>query len=147
MEIRQEGTHQYDDIMGLSCHVPQSWPHMSRLDRAAQFSPFAALSGYEDAVKDVMRLTEEQVDLDEDSREELDRKLMLLQEHLRERPKVTLVYFQPDERKSGGAYRSVAGAVRKIDPFERKLVLEDGTALAVDHIVQIESQMFEGEIE
>ena len=106
MGKRQENTHKYDDIIDLPCHVLRNRPHMPILDRAAQFSPFAALSGDDSAVKEAMRLTEEQVDLDEDSKEALDQKLALLKECLNERPEVTITFFRPDDKKEGGAYQT-----------------------------------------
>ncbi len=138
MRNGQEDSHRYDDIIDLPCHISKTRPHMSILDRAAQFSPFAALSGYDDAVKEAMRFTEEQPELAEDSREELDRKLALLREHLHERPEVRIVFFQPDDRKEGGEYQMVRGRMKRIDAVEHKLIMEDGTALPMESIIQID---------
>lgn len=138
MGNRQADTHKYDDIIDLPCHVSQNRPHMPILDRAAQFSPFAALTGYDSAVKEAMRLTEEQIDLDEDSKAALDRKLSFLKACLNERPEVTVTFFRPDDKKEGGAYQTVSGKVRKIDFYERRLIMEDGMALPMEYIIQMD---------
>ncbi|MCI8297109.1 MAG: YolD-like family protein [Lachnospiraceae bacterium] len=138
-----EGADRYADIIELPHPTSSVHPRMSLADRAAQFSPFAALTGYEDTVREAGRLTEEWVEPDEDSRAELDRKLALLQSHLQEGPEVTIAFFQPDERKEGGAYRSLSGQLTRIDPYGRILRLADGTALSMDYIVQIQSGLFD----
>jgi len=143
MRNRQEEFHQYDDIIDFPCHVSKTRPQMPILDRAAQFSPFAALSGYGDAVEEAMRLTEEQIELDEDSRENLDRKLMLLKGCMCDRPEVIIAYFQPDDRKEGGIYRMAGGKIRKIDSYGHKLIMEDGTILPMESIVRMDSPIFQ----
>lgn len=142
MGSRREAMHKYDDIIDLPCHVSPNRPHMPMLDRAAQFSPFAALSGYDSAVKEAMRLTEEEIELDEDSREALDQKLAVLMEHLDEQPDVTVTFFCPDEQKEGGSYQTVSGKVRRIDGAARKFIMEDGMTLPMEHIVQMDSEVF-----
>ena len=131
-------THEYDDIINLPHHVSARHPQMSMYDRAAQFSPFAALTGHDAAIKETERLTEERVELDEDSKELLDEQLQMIREPLDERPEVTFTYFEPDERKQGGAYQTISGRVKKIDEYEHRILLEDGTALMVEHLVSIE---------
>ena len=130
--------HNYDDIIRLPHHVSARHPQMSIHDRAAQFSPFAALTGHDAAIRETERLTEEWVELDEDSKEQLDERLQMIREHLAERPEITFTFFQPDERKQGGAYRTITGKVKKIDEYEHRILLEDGTALMVEHLVSIE---------
>ena len=130
--------HKYDDIIRLPHHVSTRHPQMSIHDRAAQFSPFAALTGHDAAIRETERLTEEWVELDEDSKEQLDERLQMIREHLAERPEITFTFFQPDERKQGGAYRTITGKVKKIDEDEHRILLEDGTALMVEHLVSIE---------
>lgn len=130
--------HKYDDIIRLPHHVSTRHPQMSIHDRAAQFSPFAALTGHDAAIRETERLTEEWVELDEDSKEQLDERLQMIREHLAERPEITFTFFQPDERKQGGAYRTITGKVKKIDEYEHRILLEDGTALMVEHLVSIE---------
>ena len=128
----------YEDILYLPHPVSKTRKRMSQYDRAAQFSPFAALTGHDAAIRETERLTEEWVELDEDSKEQLDERLQMIREHLAERPEITFTFFQPDERKQGGAYRTITGKVKKIDEYEHRILLEDGTALMVEHLVSIE---------
>ena len=130
--------HRYDDIIMLLHHVSKTHPPMPAADRAAQFAPFAALTGHYDAVKEAARLTEERVELDESCKAVLDGKLQDIRRRLGEEPAVTVTYFVPDERKSGGSYETAAGCVRKIDEYERVLVLTDGTRIPVSELLEIE---------
>jgi hypothetical protein len=134
----------YDDILLLPHHVSEKHPPMSRLDRAAQFSPFAALTGYEAAVKETARLTDRRIELDEGEKEAIDQRLMLLQERLPEPTEVTITYFVPDKKKTGGAYVSVSGTVKKIDDYERMVILRDGTNIPIDDILHINGELFDG---
>ncbi len=138
MNSNFEKSHQYDDIIHLPHHVSSSRAHMPVSDRAAQFSPFAALTGYGAAVEEAGRLTEERIELDEDVKTELDRKLEVLRRSAAQRPTVEVTYFRPDNKKEGGRYVTTAGPVRKIDEYERALVLEDGTRIPADEIVGLE---------
>ncbi len=124
----------YDDIIRLPHHVSQNHPQMSMHDRAAQFAPFAALTGYEAAVGETARLTTERRELDAQEAEELNRRLTDLAARLKDRPKVTIEYSVPDERKSGGAYVTVTGRVRNISVAERLLVMEDGTEIPMEDV-------------
>ena len=133
---------QYDDIINLPHHVSKTRPQMSMLDRAAQFSPFAALTGHDAAIKETGRLTDEKVDLGEEEKEVLDRKQLFLMEKLSERPALTVTYFVPDEKKAGGAYVTRSGNLKKIDAFERWMQLIDGTKIPLDDILEIESELF-----
>ena len=128
----------YDDIIRLPHHVSQNHPQMSMHDRAAQFAPFAALTGYESAVGETARLTSERRELDPQETEELNRRLTDLAARLKDRPKVTIEYFVPDERKSGGAYVTVTGRVRNISVLERLLVMEDGTVISMEDVASID---------
>lgn len=130
--------HRYDDIIMLPRHVSKTHPPMPAADRAAQFAPFAALTGHYDAVKEAARFTEERVELDESCKAVLDGKLQDIRRRLGEEPAVTVTYFVPDERKSGGSYETAAGCVRKIDEYERVLVLTDGTRIPVSELLEIE---------
>lgn len=143
MKEESETKRRYDDILGLPHHVSAVHPQMSMAERAAQFSPFAALTGYGDAVRETERLTDELADLDESCREDLDRKLALLQENLSRQPEVVILYFEPDLRKAGGEYRSAEGRVKKIDIYERSLIMSDGLRLPMEHIMQIDGELFE----
>lgn len=133
---------QYDDIIHLPHHVSKTRPQMSMQDRAAQFSPFAALTGYEDAVKEAGRLTDERMELSDEDRELLDRKWSYLQEVIADRPEITITFFVPDKKKSGGSYLTVSGAIRKMDEFERILILTDGRKVKLDDIADIEGEIF-----
>lgn len=133
---------QYEDIIHLPHHVSSKRPQMPMSDRAAQFSPFAALTGYDDAIRETGRLTEQRVELDDEELERLDEKFRILQEHLEEQPVVRFTYFKPDERKEGGAYLTVSGVVRKIRNYEREILLQDGTVIPVDDIAELESSLF-----
>ena len=135
-------TGEYEDIIHLSHHVSSKRPQMSMADRAAQFSPFAALTGYDDAIQETGRLTEQKIELDEETLEKLDERFQILQEHLGEQQEVRFTYFKPDERKEGGAYLTVSGVVRKIKLYEREILLQDGTIIPVDDILQMESSIF-----
>lgn len=133
---------QYDDISNLPHHVSKTRPQMSMLDRAAQFSPFAALTGYDAAIKETGRLTDEKVNLSEEEKEALDRKQQILLEKLADHPALTVIFFVPDEKKSGGAYVTKRGKLKKIDEFERLMQLADGTKIPLDDVAEIESELF-----
>lgn len=142
--MNNANNHQYDDIIDLPHHVSSSRPRMSMLDRAAQFSPFAALTGYDAAIKEMGRLTDRRIELSEDSRAALDRKQQLLVDNIADHPEVSVTYFIPDERKSGGAYVTVTGNVKKVDDYQRLLVLTNGTNVPFDEILELESDLFHG---
>ena len=131
---------QYNDIIDLPHHVSATRPRMSMIDRAAQFSPFAALIGYDAAIKETGRLTDERIELSEESHAALDRKQQLLLDNLADRPDVSVTYFVPDEQKSGGT--SVTGQVKKVDEFERLLILTDGTKIPLNEVWDMESELF-----
>ena len=132
----------YDEIMGLPHHVSKTRPQMPMSDRAAQFAPFAALTGYDAAIKETGRLTDERIELDVEALSALDMKYQLLMEALDEAPEVTITYFQPDERKAGGKYVSAVGAVKKIDDFERRITMQDGTRIPMDDVLSIDGELF-----
>ncbi len=127
----------YDDIINLPHHVSGTHPHMPMLDRAAQFMPFRALTGYEDAVQETARLTDEKPELTEDEKALLDGKLQRLAEELPSQPRVTLTYFQPDKKKTGGAYVTVTGQLRKIDDYEGTLILMGGEQILIRDVLAI----------
>ncbi len=131
-------THRYDDIIHLSRPVSKKRSPMSNFDRAAQFSPFAALTGYDAVIAETGRLTDTQIELDEGGKALLDEKIQTIREHLAQQPKVKLTVFCPDSRKSGGAYETITGNVKKIDPVARILVLTGGEVIPVDRIYGIE---------
>ena len=132
----------YDEIMGLPHHVSKTRPQMPMSDRAAQFAPFAALTGYDSAIKETGRLTDEKIELDEETLTVLDRKYQLLMDALDEAPAIEITYFKPDERKAGGEYVSAIGAVKKVDDFERLITMQDGTKIPMDDVLSIEGELF-----
>lgn len=140
--------HKYDDIISLPHHVSVRHPQMSLLDRAAQFSPFAALTGHDAAIKETQRLTDEWMELTEDEKKLLDEKLQMIRESLfagkggHSLQEIIFTYFKPDEKKSGGAYLSIQGKVKKIDEYSHQVVLTDGMVLPIEHIVGIEGELF-----
>lgn len=128
----------YDDIIDLPHHVSWSRKRMSVQDRAAQFSPFAALTGYDDAIREEARLTAGKAELAEDEKRDLDQKYHYLQENIRERPRAEITWFCPDIRKEGGAYIRVTGKVAAISAMDQSLLLEDGTKIPFDDILKLE---------
>ena len=133
----------YDDIINLPHPTSQRHPRMPIHDRAAIFSPFAALSGHGAAIAETARLTERRIKLDEDSRAELDRRQAVLLEHIDEQPEITITWFQPDERKDGGAYLTTTGRLKKLRELERLLVLADGAEIPLEDVVALESGIFQ----
>lgn len=128
----------YDDIIDLPHHVSATRPQMSMMDRAAQFSPFAALTGYDAAIKETARLTDQKIDLDDYEKEEINDKIQLITEHFGEDFEVVITYFQPDSRKAGGAYVDAVGIVKKIDEYDRVIILQDGKKIPIDDILDID---------
>ena len=133
----------YDDIINLPHPTSQRHPRMPIHDRAAIFSPFAALSGHGAAIAETARLTERRIELDEDTRAELDRKQAVLLGHIDKQPEITVTWFQPDERKDGGAYLTVTGQLKKFRELERILLLTDGTEIPLEDVVALESDIFQ----
>lgn len=130
-------SNKYDDIINLQHHVSSTRPQMSMRDRAAQFSPFAALTGYDAAIKETGRRTEKRVEPDEDELQILNMKLKLIIDNIDEEPEVTFTYFKPDELKSGGKYVEVFGVVKKIDDFNRLIVMRGGEKIKMDDVIDI----------
>lgn len=134
--------HKYDDIINLPHHTSPTRPRMTMIDRAAQFSPFAALTGYDAAVKETARLTENRIELDEYEKSALNDRLQIVQERLSDTPEISITYFVPDERKSGGAYCTETGVTIKIDYYERAVIMRSGTHIPIDEIIGIEGDLF-----
>ena len=132
----------YEDIVNLPPHISKKHPQPSMMDRAARFAPFAAITGYEEMVLEEARVTEERIDLDEGALALLNEKLNMIQEFLDEEPEVTITYFEPDKKKSGGAYVSIAGVVKRIDEYEHLVILTDGKKILIEDIYAIESDLF-----
>ena len=133
----------YDDIINLPRHVSTKRPHMAAIDRAAQFSPFAALTGYDAAIKETARLTDERVELDEYMKDALRDKLQIIADRIKEHPEIAITYFQPDGKKNGGTYVTSSSTAKKIDEYERVVIMADGTAIPIDEIINIDGQIFE----
>lgn len=125
----------YEDIIHLPHHVSARHSHMSAAERAAQFLPFAALSGYGDVIQETARYVEEKIELDEAARALLDRKMNLLSQKLQDRPVICVTYFLPDGKKAGGSYVTEEGTVKKIDGFSGSLVFADGREIAAENIL------------
>ena len=132
----------YDEIMSLPHHVSKTRPQMPMSDRAAQFSPFAALAGYDSAIRETGRLTDEKIELDEESLTALNVRYQMLMDVLAEGPEVRITYFKPDEKKAGGAYVTTVGAVRKIDDFEQTIIMQDGARIPMDDVLSLEGELF-----
>lgn len=135
-------TGQYDDIINLPRHESATRPLMSRENRAAQFSPFAALTGYTSAIKEAGRLTDTRIELGESDTEELEAKLRVLTSIMAENPEVSVTYFQPDGKKDGGAYATITGVLDSIDDVQRVLTFSDNKSIAIPDILEIECDRF-----
>ena len=136
--------HPYADIIDLPHHVSKDRPHLTMRQRAAQFSPFAALVGYEDVIEETTRQTDSKRELDEMEKAEMDRKLSVIASRLAEKPIVVIEYFVPDKTKAGGEYVIKSGTVVKILQVQKKIVLGDGTEIRIEDIADISSELFAG---
>lgn len=137
----------YSDIIDHPHYVSKTRPQMSELERAAQFSPFAALTGYDAAISETGRLTDEKIELGEETKALLDMKQQYLLDMISDQPEITVTYFIPDTKKSGGAYASVTGNLKRIDEYERLMLLTTGEKIPLDDIMDIESDLFKGLLE
>ena len=129
--------HDYDDIINLPHYEPKHHPRMSMWNRAAQFAPFAALTGYDAAIQESGRLTDDWVGLSESGNVEMNRKMELIVSMLPEHPSVTIEYFVPDRHKAGGSYQSFTGNVKRIDELEKCIEFTDGKRVPLDAIRDI----------
>ena len=134
----------YNDILHLPHPTSAKHPRMPISDRAAIFSPFAALTGHGDAIRETARLTDQRIELDEDTRAELDLKQQILADKIDERPEVSVVWFRPDEKKDGGKYVTTTGQLKKVDDIERTLRFADGTTIPLDDVLELRSDCFRG---
>lgn len=135
---------EYADIIDHEHYVDPNHPQMSRLNRAAQFSPFAALTGYEDLINEAARLTDKQIELDESTKDEISRRLNVLL-HMENGPVAEITYFVPDERKFGGTYDSAIGRITGFNEYSHLITLDTGTTLFLDDISDIQAKCFDGE--
>ena len=128
----------YLDIINLPHHVSRNHPQMPMEARAAQFAPFAALTGYDAVIHETARLTDKQVELEEYDNDRLNRIFSELMDSLEKHPMVTVSYFKPDEHKAGGAYMTVSGKLKKIDTYEQIMKMEDGTVIPIGSIMDLQ---------
>ncbi len=128
-------TGSYTDILNLPHPTSKKHPRMTRTARAAQFAPFAALTGYNEAIKETSRLTDEQLDLDDTEKDQLNEKLQLLRQNLPRQLPITITFFIPDTQKTGGSYQTITGSVKKIQEYERRLIMTDGTIIPIEAII------------
>ena len=133
----------YDDILNMPYYGSKRKSKMSGIERAAQFAPFAALTGHGEAVKEAERLTEDFVELDENVKAVLDEKINILKHALSLKPEVKILYYLPDQRKDGGSYEEIRGVVKKLSEFKRLIVMEDGTEIPFDYVSEIDGEIFE----
>ena len=132
----------YKDIINLPHKQSSKRPHMSLLDRAAQFAPFAALTGYDDAIKETGRLTDERIEMSEEKLATLNARYQILVDHLGEEPEVAITYFVPYIYKTGGSYITTTGVVKKLDTYERLITMVDGARILMDDVLTLEGEIF-----
>ncbi|MCD8087906.1 MAG: YolD-like family protein [Oscillospiraceae bacterium] len=132
----------YDNIMRLGRPYDPNHEPMSMHNRAAQFAPFDALTGFGGRIYESSRLTEERIELCDEQKLEINQRIRLIQEHIKERPKISITYFIPDKTKDGGAYRTVTGVVHKIDEYDERLWLEDDSCIAFVDILSLDGPLF-----
>ena len=137
-------TDKYSDIIHLPYQKSKKRPPMLNSHRAAQFAPFAALTGHGDTLKETARLTDRKIDLDENEKAVIDRRLRLLRERSGQHPHIAVTYFIPDRKKEGGSYATVSGTIKRFNEHERKILLMDGAVIAIDDLLAIESPLFRG---
>ena len=140
--MSEKDPHRYDDIIDLPRFVSKGRKHMSNYDRAAQFAPFDALTGYDEAIEETGRTTDEKVMLGENEIVMLDQKFQILRAHIKERPAVTLTYFVPDLYKEGGSYKKEEVIVKRIDMSQHVLISDDNRRYDLDYIVCADSVLF-----
>ena len=134
----------YDDMINMPCPTSPRHPRMPKADRAAQFAPFAALTGYDAAIDETGRLPDQKIDISEDMREKLDLKQNFLADIIDEQPEISVTYFVPDKKKSGGSYVTVNGRLKQIDEYEQLIILTDGKKIPIQEVYSIESDLFRG---
>lgn len=134
----------YDDIISLPHPTSAKHPRMPLPDRAAQFAPFAALSGHSAAIAETARQTDRRLELDEDVKAELDRRQSILAESIAEQPELTVTWFRPDQKKDGGAYVTKTERLKRIDALTRTLILTNGVSIPLDEIIDLQSDLLRG---
>lgn len=127
----------YDDIINMPHHISKKHPRMSLENRSAQFAPFAALTGYEDEVEETARITDKRIEITDEIKSTINMRLQIIQEKINTKPKVTIKYFIPDNKKEGGSYKTVTSNVLKIDQYKKLVVLKDNTKIFISDIINI----------
>ena len=138
----EESRKKYADIIDLSHHQSDTRPKMSNYDRAAQFSPFAAITGHAESIKETARLTDEYSEPSEEMKAIMNEKILFLMEQLENQPEITITFFKPDEKKQGGAYITITGVVKKIKTYERQIQMTTGDLIPIDMIFGIDGEIF-----
>ena len=138
----EESRKKYADIIDLPHHQSDTRQKMSNYDRAAQFSPFAALTGHADSIKETARLTDEYSEPSEEMKAIMNEKILFLMEQLENQPEITITFFKPDEKKQGGAYITITGVVKKIKTYERQIQMTTGDLIPIDMIFGIDGEIF-----
>lgn len=133
----------YSDIINLSRPISKK-PHMSLHQRSAQFAPFAALTGYDGQVKEAARLTHKRIEIDEELKLVLDMKLQVIQDMIASKPLLEITYFVPDENKSGGEYVTINNNIKKLDTYSNQIIMQNGTTIVIDEIIDMQSDIFNG---
>lgn len=134
------GENKYADIISLPHHKSSGRKQMSLYDRAAQFSPFAALTGHDEALKETARLTDGKPELDESEKLAISQKLQMIISLLPEQIKVSIMHFVPDSKKTGGRYLVSSGYIKKFDSFRRKIFMSDKTEIDIENIIRVETE-------
>lgn len=132
----------YDDIINLPNPTSRNHPRMPLYDRAAQFSPFAALTGHDAAIRETARTTDNKMELDEDTLNQLNERLHIISQYIGTEEMVTITYFLPDDRKSGGVYVTHTGKIKRIDVYEHAVIMTDKTKIPMEQIRELESELF-----
>ena len=140
--MKMKYDHQYDDIINMKHHKSKKHPPMSLYARSSQFAPFAALTGYEEAVTETAREVGERIDIDDELKNILDSKIQMLSEQIKKKHEIVFTYFVPDLTKVGGAYINVTGIIKKIDTINQIIILEDKTEIPITDIIDISGEVF-----
>ncbi|NLC96037.1 MAG: hypothetical protein GX675_00490 [Erysipelotrichaceae bacterium] len=133
----------YDDIINLPRHISKTRRPMSQKNRAAQFAPFAALSGFESSIKETARLTDSKIELDEYDKLYLNEKIKIIQNSLKDKNLVKITYFKKDKTKEGGSYIVIEGIVKDIDEYNLTIIMKDNSKIIINDILEIESELFD----
>ena len=135
-------SNKYDDIINIPRPISKTHPRMPMINRAAQFSPFAALPGHGDAIQETARVVDKKIELDESEKILINEKLLMVSEHLDNKPIVSITYFKPDIKKTGGEYLTITGTVKKLDIYNNQIKMTDGATVKFDDIIGVESDLF-----